>query len=126
MEEFFATGTLPVEHIVSGLQQAVRERRIFPVLCAAAAQNIGVDVVANFIAEILPSPIEGRGMSAIENGVEQEKAIAPKEAPAVFVFKTAADPFAGRVSYFKVTSGVLKDDAHLMNMRSSANERLAH
>ncbi len=51
MEEFFATGTLPVEHIVSGLQQAVRERRIFPVLCAAACQNIGADLIANFIAE---------------------------------------------------------------------------
>ena len=46
--------------------------------------------------------------------------------PAIFVFKTAADPFAGRVSYFKVTSGTLKDDAHLVNMRSSVNERLAH
>jgi elongation factor G len=126
MEEFFATGTLPVEHIVSGLQQAVRERRIFPVLCTAASPNIGADLVANFIAEILPSPLDGPKMIAVKNGVESEQALAPKEAPAIFVFKTAADPFAGRVSYFKVTSGTLKDDAHLVNMRSSANERLAH
>jgi elongation factor G len=126
MEEFFATGTLPVEHIVSGLQQAVRERRIFPVLCTSACQNIGADLVANFIAEVLPSPLDGPKMTAVQNGVESEQALAPSGAPAIFVFKTAADPFAGRVSYFKVTSGTLKDDAHLVNMRSGVNERLAH
>jgi elongation factor G len=126
MEEFFATGTLPVEHIVSGLQQAVRERRIFPVLCTSACQNIGADLVANFIAEVLPSPLDGPKMTAVKNGVESQQALVPTGAPAIFVFKTAADPFAGRVSYFKVTSGTLKDDAHLVNMRSSVNERLAH
>jgi elongation factor G len=109
MEEFFETGTLPVEHIVSGLQQAVRERRIFPILCGAASLNIGSDLVMNFIAEILPAPVpkENEGIS-------------------IFVFKTAADPFAGRVTYFKVMSGTVKDDAHLNNMRSNVNERLAH
>lgn len=126
MEEFFATGTLPVEHIVSGLQQAVRERRIFPVLCAAAAQNIGADLLMNFVAEVLPSPLNGPEISATQNGAELKKPVAPDEAPSIFVFKTAADPFAGRVSYFKVMSGSLKDDAHLTNMRSNVNERLAH
>jgi elongation factor G len=108
MEEFFATGTLPVEHIVSGLQQAFRDRRVVPVLCASAGQNVGADLLLNFISEIFPSPA------------------APTESPALFVFKTSADPFAGRVSYFKVMSGVVKEDAHLINMRSNANERLAH
>ena len=126
MEEFFATGTLPIEHIVSGLQIAVRERRIFPVLCAAASQNLGSDLLMNFIAEILPSPIQGRELPAIQNGNEVKKSIAPNEAPSIFVFKTAADPFAGRVTYFKVMSGTVKDDVHLTNMRSNCNERLAH
>ncbi|HEX3685467.1 MAG TPA: elongation factor G [Bryobacteraceae bacterium] len=126
MEEFFATGTLPCEHIVSGLQQAVRERRIFPVLCAAAAQNIGPDLVMNFVAEIFPSPLDRPAVPATQDDKQIEKVIAPKEAAAVFVFKTAADPFAGRVTYFKVMSGTLKDDAHLTNMRSNSSERLAH
>ncbi|HSU59511.1 MAG TPA: elongation factor G [Bryobacteraceae bacterium] len=126
MEEFFATGTLPVEHIVSGLQQAVRDRRIFPVLCASAAQNIGMDLLMNFIAEILPSPLQRPALDATQNGSEVKKGIAPNEAPSIFVFKTAADPFAGRVTYFKVMSGVIKDDAHLTNMRSNVSERLAH
>jgi elongation factor G len=126
MEEFFATGTLPVEHLVSGLQQAVRERRVFPILCAAATQNIGSDVLMNFVAEIFPSPLERPPVSATQDGKEVEKAIAPKDAASAFVFKTAADPFAGRVTYFKVMSGTVKDDAHLTNMRSNASERLAH
>jgi elongation factor G len=126
MEEFFATGTLPVEHIVSGLQEAVRTRRLFPVLCASAAQNIGTDALLNFIAEIFPSPLELPGLAAMENETEVQKPICASGPPALFVFKTAADPFAGRLSYFKVMSGSLKDDAHLTNQRSSVNERLAH
>ncbi|MBV9760765.1 MAG: elongation factor G [Acidobacteriaceae bacterium] len=126
MEEFFATGTLPVEHIVSGLKQAVRERRIFPILCAAATHNVGSDLIMNFAAELFPSPLERPPVEAMQDGKPVEKSIAPKEAVSAFVFKTAADPFAGRVTYFKVTSGLLKDDAHLTNMRSGVSERLAH
>lgn len=110
MEEFFATGTLPVEHIISGLRDAVQERRIFPILCAAASQNIGADLALNFISEIFPAP----------------KPASTGDNPSIFVFKTAADPFAGRITYFKVMTGNVKDDAHLINMRSNANERLAH
>ncbi len=126
MEEFFATGTLPVEHIVSGLQQGVRERRIFPILCASATQNIGSDAVLNFAAEIFPSPLDRPPVIAVQDGKEVEKSIAPKDSCSVFVFKTAADPFAGRVTYFKVMAGTVKDDAHLTNMRTNVSERLAH
>ncbi len=126
MEEFFATGTLPVEHIVSGLQEAVRERHIFPILSAAAAQNIGSDQVLNFIAEIFPSPLDRPGIPIVKDGSEELKPIAPTEPAALFVFKTAADPFAGRLTFFKVMAGTLRDDAHLTNQRSNVNERLAH
>jgi len=126
MEEFFATGTLPVEHIVSGLEQAVRDGRIVPVLCADASHNIGTDLLLGFMSEIFPSPLQRAPLTAVQNGKEISKAIAPNEPCSVFVFKTAADPFAGRVTYFKVMSGMVKDDAHLTNMRSNSSERLAH
>jgi elongation factor G len=126
LEEFFATGTLPVEHIVSGLQEAVRERRIFPILCASAAHNIGTDRILSFIAEVFPSPLQGQPFLATQDGKELTRGVAPNDAPSIFVFKTAADPFAGRVTYFKVIAGTVKDDAHLINMRSNVNERLAH
>ena len=126
MEEFFAQGTLPIEHIVSGIQGAVRERRLFPILCGSAVQNIGTDWLLSFVAEALPSPLEGLPFPASENGNDVQAAIAPKDQPSIFVFKTAADPFAGRLSFFKVMSGALKDDSTLINKRTNTPERLAH
>jgi elongation factor G len=126
MEEFFETGTLPPDHIVTGLQQAVRERRIFPILCGAALQNIGSDLLMNFVGETFPSPLEGPPAIAVKDGAEIPHPISTKEPPSVFVFKTSADPFAGRVTYFKVMSGAIKDDSHLTNIRSNTSERLAH
>ena len=108
MEEFFATGTVGIEHIVSGLQEELRERRIFPILCTSVAAGIGIEALADFIAEIMPPPPAETGPAA------------------VLAFKTAADPAVGRVTYFKVLSGPVKDDAHLINVRSQANERFAH
>ncbi|MBV9266597.1 MAG: elongation factor G [Acidobacteriaceae bacterium] len=126
MEEFFATGTLPCEHIISGLQEAVREGRIFPILCGCGTQNIGADALLNFLAEVFPAPLDRSPMPAIQNGTETAKKIETNGNASVFVFKTSADPFAGRLSYFKVMSGAVKDDAHLTNARSNTNERLAH
>src|SRR6202042_58095 len=62
----------------------------------------------------------------IDNGKEAERAVKDSAPLAIYVFKTVADPFAGRVSYFKVVSGVLKNDANLVNARNSSAERLSH
>jgi elongation factor G len=122
LEEFFAEGTLPVDHILDGLREAVRVRRVAPVLCASSTSNIGSDLILSFINEHFPSPIECGSWKG-KNG---ERAIKDSAPVSVFVFKTVADAFAGRVSYFKVISGVLKNDAHLLNARSGVDERLAH
>jgi elongation factor G len=114
LEEFFAEGTLPVEHILDGLKQAVRELRIFPVLCASGLHNIGTDQILNFIVDNLPAP------------TERETPAEKISGPSAFVFKTTADPFAGRISYFKVMSGTIKNDANLQNVNRSAPERLSH
>jgi elongation factor G len=125
MEEFFSTGTLPVAHIIDGLKAAVRERRIIPILCGSALHNIGSDGVMNFILENFPAPGE-RCAAATINGNPGMRPVSEGAPASVFVFKTSADPFAGRVTYFKVMTGVLKNDAHLLNARSSADERLSH
>lgn len=126
MEEFFTEGTLPTEHIISGMDQAIRERRLIPVLCAAAFHNVGTDQIMNFVADHMPAPTEREPIPAKANGNEVTRKIADSEPCALFVFKTIADPFAGRVSYFKVMSGVVKNDDHLINARSGTDERLAH
>jgi elongation factor G len=119
MEEFFDKGTLPVDHIRDGLKRAVREQRIFPVLCAAALHNIGTGAVLDFLHEYFPAPSERPPQKGRLNGNEVERRIADGEPTSVFVFKTVADPFAGRVSYLKVISGVVKNDGHLINRRQA-------
>ena len=126
LEEFFAEGTLPIPHIQDGLREAVRVRRIAPVMCASALNNTGSDLILSFINEHFPDPHECGSWKGKAAGKDVERAISSKGQVSAFVFKTVADPFAGRVSYFKVISGVLKNDAHLMNTRSSVDERLAH
>jgi elongation factor G len=126
LEEFFAEGTLPVEHIQDGLREAVRVRRISPVLCASATGNVGSDLLLSFINEHFPSPLECGSWKGKSNGKEVDRPIKDSGPVSLFVFKTVADAFAGRVSYFKVISGVLKNDAHLVNARSSVDERLSH
>jgi elongation factor G len=126
MEEFFAEGTLPVDHIVSGLREEMRDLRVFPVLCASSLHNIGTDQILDFIVEFMPSPLARGVVTGKVNDEEKQRKIADSAPVSAYVFKTIADPFAGRVTYFKVMSGVVKNDANLLNSRSSASERLAH
>lgn len=126
LEEFFAEGTLPVEHIQDGLRQAIRELRMFPVLCSSATHNVGSDLILNFIVEYFPAPTERAPVTGRSNGNELQRHLKNTEPVSVFIFKTIADPFAGRVSYFKVMSGCLKNDANLINSRGNGAERVAH
>jgi elongation factor G len=126
MEEFFNTGTLPVEHILSGLADAVKNGRLFPVLCGSALRNIGTDAVLDFLLEFAPNPTERPALKALSGTTEVERKIADKGPATAYVFKTVADPFAGRLTYFKVCSGVVKNDASMTCIRSSSVERLAH
>ncbi len=126
LEEFFDTGTLPVEHILDGLREAVGQRRMFPVLCASALHNVASDLILNFAFEYFPDPATRGPWKGTLNGVEKERAVKDSEPLSAFVFKTIADPFAGRVTYFKVVSGILRNDANLVNSRNSGVERLSH
>ncbi len=130
LQEFFDQGTLPVEDLRKGLHEAIRERKVVPVLVSSALRNIGSDAILNFIAELMPSPLErgkaGGFTQPQRKGEPLDRNIADGEPLSVFVFKTLADPFAGRINYFKVISGVLKNDATLANFNRSSAERLQH
>ncbi|MCC7153814.1 MAG: elongation factor G [Bryobacterales bacterium] len=126
MEEFFTNGTLPAEHISSGLHDAVKDDRLFPVLCGSALLNIGADLLLDFLFEFTPNPTEHPALKAMVGDHEEERAITDNDHVTAYVFKTVADPFAGRLSFFKVCSGVLKNDANLVCIRSRSTERLAH
>jgi elongation factor G len=126
MEEFFDKGTLAPLQIAEGLKQGLREMRIFPVMCASAFHNVGADLILNFIVENLPAPVEREAIPATVNGAEATRKIAEDGPASLYVFKTTADPFAGRITFFKVITGVVKNDATLQNVTRSTAERLAH
>src|SRR5690348_2136297 len=130
MQEFFDKGTLPAEDLKKGLHTAVVEKRIFPVLVSSALHNIGSDAILNFIVEEFPSPVaRGKAVAYKEpdrKGETLERKVDDKEPLSLFIFKTMADPFAGRISYFKVISGVLKNDANVANFNRNTVERLQH
>jgi elongation factor G len=126
MEEFFEQGTLAEEHMIAGLREAIENDKLFPVLCGSALQNIGIDLLMNYIVEFCPSPLQHHDVKAQVGGSEIDHPITDRDQPSAFVFKTLADAFAGRVTYFKVMSGVIKSDDHLFSVRSNSDERLAH
>jgi elongation factor G len=129
MEEFFDKGTIPEEHLIPALHNAIREDKIFPVLFASGLGNVSADRLMDFIVDFTPAATEHdaiRGEVTSGNGEPPARKESDTEPVSVYVFKTVSDPFAGRISYFKVFSGVLKNDASLMNFARSSQEKLAH
>ncbi len=129
MEEFFAEGTIPSEHLYPGLRQAIAARRLFPVLCAASGANVGVDRCLEFLAQFAPDPAAlGPAKGARREGGELdiERPVADDAPLSIYVFKTMADPFAGRVSYLKVKTGKLANDAAVANFNRGGLEKLSH
>ncbi len=130
MEEFFEKGTLPVEDLTRGLREAIQAKRIFPVLLSSALRNIGSATLLNALVELFPGPAARGKVTGYtqpeRKGESVERKISDTEPVAIYVFKTLADPFAGRISYFKVMSGVLKNDATIVNFNRSTPERLQH
>ena len=113
MEKFFEAGTLTQEQLVSGLKSATAAGKLFPLLVTASLPNIGVQPLLDAILSYVPSPAE--------------RTKADERAPAsAFVWKTIADPFAGRITMFRVMSGTLKSDATVYNKTRDVAERLGH
>ncbi len=160
MEEFFAVGTIPQEHLVQAIHEAIREDRIFPILYTSALSNVATDHLLDFIEVYVPSPHErppiaahtlrgtltkasgkgsGNGASAgaaeaqgeAQSGDETggDTILCPiddAEPATIYVYKTLVDPFAGRISFFKVISGCIRNEALLENYSRGESERLTH
>ena len=129
MEEFFDKGTIPEEDLIPALHDAIREDRIFPVIFSSGLGNIGADRVMDFIVDYTPAPTEResvQGEVTSGNGEPPGRKVADSEPTSLYVFKTVSDPFAGRISYFKAFSGVVKNDAVLQNFTRGSQEKLAH
>ena len=128
MEEFFDKGTIPEEDLIPALHNAIREDKLFPVLFTSGLGNVGADKLMDFIVDYAPTAVERGSVQGGpgSNGEPPSRKVADSEPLSMFVFKTVSDPFAGRISYFKVYSGVLKNDAAVQNFTRSSQEKLAH
>jgi elongation factor G len=127
MEKYFADGTLSDADLIPGLKAAVRDRRLFPIFVASSTQNIGIQTLLNEIVELAPAPDELGAVTARlgPDSDEQIEREVQDDAPfSAFVFKTIADPFAGRINVFKIYSGHVKSDATVFNVTKNTQERL--
>ena len=129
MEEFFREGTIPIRDLIPAVRKAIVAEKIFPVLMTSALHNIGTASLLTFLADAFPHPDEHAQVGYKEpggKGDRVERKYDDAQPVSLFVFKTLADPFAGRINYFKVKSGVLKNDATLQNYHRNVSERLQH
>jgi elongation factor G len=126
MEKFFDAGTLTQEELAAGLKRGIAAGRIFPVLCASAGANVGMPPILDAIVTYVPSPLEHPLKARKADGEEVEVPAAESGPTSAFVWKTVADPFAGRITMFRVLSGSLKADSTVHNLSKDTPERLGH
>ncbi len=126
MERFFENGTLEQEELLKGLAASVRASHVFPVLCASGLKNIGGPLLAEAITALVPSPAD-RPFPGLGPDGSPATRKADLSAPlVVWVFKTIADQFAGRISLYRVISGTFKSDSTVQNVTRDASERVGH
>jgi len=126
MEKFFDAGTLTQEELVAGLKRGVAAGRIFPLVLTSATVNIGMQPLLDAIINYVPTPADRPLRAKNADGDDVEIAAKDGGSTAAFVWKTVADPFAGRITLFRVISGTVKADTTVHNVTRDTQERLGH
>jgi len=125
MEKYLEGEELSAKEIEETLVEGVKSGIIIPVVCGSAALNIGVPQLMDIIVQGFPSPLEIGSKKGTKPGTEDEIEMLPAtDAPlSALVFKTVADPFAGKLTLLRVFSGTLKADSTVYNANKSAKEK---
>src|SRR5881275_3433661 len=120
MERYLEGEEISHEEIVTALKDGTNHGKVFPVTCGVATKNMGINRLLDAIVEDLPSPVKHGGLRVGEVTLE------PDENAELFayVFKTRADPFAGRINLFRVYQGVVTHDTQVLNTRTHSKERI--
>ncbi|MDX6512140.1 MAG: elongation factor, partial [Gaiellaceae bacterium] len=113
MERYLEGEELGVEEVAHALKEAVTRGEVFPVACGVATKNLGTTALLDLLVEGVPSPAK-----------KGEPFEVPNTETAAFVFKTIADPFAGRINVFRVLHGTIRSDSTLTNPRTHGKERV--
>ncbi len=125
IEKYLNGEELTDDEMRAGLHAGIRAGSVFPVLCGSAAQNVGIPYILKFLADYAPAAAETQGR-AKNPATQKEEELQAVEggALAAFVFKTLADPYVGKLTYFRVYSGAMSSDSRVSNARSGAEERI--
>ena len=128
LDKYFNEGQLSDEEIYKGLISGCASGDITPVMCGSAAKVIGMDSLIDDIVECFPSPEYAIPQKAIDVLNNEEVFInLDQDRPfSALVFKTIADPFVGKISFFRVMTGEAKDDMTVLNVNKDKNEKLSH
>jgi len=125
MERYLDGEEIDHAEIVGVLKQGVTAGRIFPVTCGVATRNLGTNRLLGALVEDLPSPAMRGAVAALGEGGEPVEVEPDEDGPLVaYVFKTLADPYAGRINLFRVYRGTLRADSHVINVTRQEKERV--
>ena len=126
MEKYFEEETLSDEEIMRGLKARMSQGDFVPVLCGSAAMTIGVKPFMQTIIKLLPSPQDAGPYEAVDPTTSARAQLESNSAGALaaLVFKTVADPYVGKLSYFRTYSGTLESDSRVYNFRTGDEERI--
>ena len=125
LEKYLEGQELSPEELSQGLRKGVLNKTIFPILCGSGLKNMGIQPLLDAIIQCLPSPIDRGPAKGIHPATKEEESRQPlEEEPfSAFVFKTVADPYAGKLTIFRVWSGNLQSDSNLYNANKDTKER---
>ncbi len=129
LEKYLEGGELTDEEIINGIKEGSLTKKFIPVSCGSALKNIGINSLLDSIILCIPSPLEMVTVSPIKgknpkDGSEVERKPVDNEPISAYVFKTIADPYAGKLSLFRVFSGTIKADSNVYNSTSDVKERV--
>jgi elongation factor G len=125
MEKYLEGQELSEEEIEQTLVQAMKSGILVPIVCGSTTLNMGVDQLMNLIVQGLPSPLERGPFKGVRPGSDEvvERNASPEAPFSAIVFKTVADPFAGKLSLLRVSSGTLEADSTVYNANKGSKER---
>lgn len=126
LEKYLEAGTLSAEELKAGLKRGILEGRLVPVLCGSALKNIGVQPLLDLVTGVFPSPGDRQAVEGIDPRTgEQLVRECREDAPfSALVFKTMVDPYAGKITLFRVYSGLLSSDSHVYNITKGCREKI--
>ncbi|MBI3737441.1 MAG: elongation factor G [Chloroflexi bacterium] len=125
LEKYLENGSLSDEELTRGLKDVVHSGAFIPVFCAAGGHEIGILPLLNDIVDVLPSPVQAPARVAQGKGGEEKLTASDTGPLAAYTWKTTADPFVGKMTYFRIFSGSVQGDAHVWNQNKGAEERMS-